>query len=57
MSMGSFDEEEHERREKKISSVDADSDDQRNNFEGRVEFTGDDSVDDLLSRLEELKEA
>lgn len=56
MSMGTFDEEEFERREEKISSVDADSDDRRPNFEGRVEYTGDDSVDELLSRLKELKE-
>ncbi|QIO24868.1 DUF5786 family protein [Haloarcula sp. JP-L23] len=54
--MGTFDEEEYERREAKISSVEADSDDQRTTFEGRVEFTGVDSVDDLLARLKDLKE-
>lgn len=57
MSMGTFDEEEHERREKKLSSVVADSDDERTDYEGRVEYTGDESVDELLSRLKELKEA
>lgn len=56
MSMGTFDEEEHERREKMISSVDAESDDRRTTFEGDVEYTGEESVDELLSRLEELKE-
>lgn len=56
MSMGAFDEEEYERREKKIGSVDADSDDDRTPFEGRLEFTGDESVDELLARLKELKE-
>ncbi len=55
MSMGTFDEEEYERREKKISSVNTDSDDQRTAFEGRIEYTGDDSVNKLLSRLKELK--
>jgi hypothetical protein len=55
MSMGTFDAEEHERREKKISSVDADSDDRRTNFEGHVEYTGDDSIEELLARLKELK--
>ncbi|WP_227356195.1 DUF5786 family protein [Haladaptatus salinisoli] len=55
MSMGTFDAEEYERREKKISSVDADSDDRRTTFEGRIEYTGDDSLEELLARLEELK--
>ncbi|WP_332889013.1 DUF5786 family protein [Halegenticoccus soli] len=56
--MGTFDEEEYERREKKISSVNTDSDDdRRTKFEGRVEYTGADSVDELLTRLKELKEA
>ncbi|GAA0255999.1 DUF5786 family protein [Haladaptatus pallidirubidus] len=55
MSMGTFDAEEHERREKKISSVVADSDDQRTNFEGQVEYTGDDSIEELLARLKEVK--
>lgn len=56
MSMGTFDDEEHERREKKISSVSTDSDDQRTTFKGRIEYTGDDSVDELLSRFKDLKE-
>ncbi|TYL37988.1 hypothetical protein CV102_14830 [Natronococcus pandeyae] len=56
MSMGTFDAEEFERREKMISSVEADSDDRRTDFEGRVEYTGDDSVEELLSRLKELRE-
>lgn len=56
MSMGAFDEEEHERREEMIGSVEADSDDERTVFEGRIEYTGGDSVDELLSRLQELKE-
>lgn len=56
MSMGTFDDEEHERREKKISSVSTDSDDRRTTFEGRIEYTGDDSVDELLARFKDLKE-
>lgn len=55
MSMGTFDAKEHERREKKISSVVTDSDDQRTNFEGHVEYTGDDSIEELLARLKEVK--
>ena len=56
MSMGTFDAEEFERREKMISSVETDSDDRRTDFEGHVEYTGDDSVEELLSRLKELRE-
>ncbi|WP_458206712.1 DUF5786 family protein [Haladaptatus sp. NG-SE-30] len=55
MSMGRFDAEEYERREKKISSVGIDSDDRRTIFEGHVEYT-DDSIDALLSRYKELKD-
>jgi hypothetical protein len=51
MSMGNFDEEECERREKKINSVNTDSDDHRTIFEGRLEYTGEDSIEDLLARL------
>ena len=54
--MGSFDEEEYERREKKINSLNTDSDDQRTVFKGRIEYTGNDSIDELLDRLKELKE-
>jgi hypothetical protein len=56
MSMGAFDEEEHERREKKISAVDTDADDRRTTIEGTIEYTGDDSIDELLSRFDDLKE-
>ncbi|WP_435158862.1 DUF5786 family protein [Haladaptatus sp. DFWS20] len=55
MSMGTFDAEEYERREKKISSVVAESDDRRTNFEGHVEYTSEDSIEDLLARLKEVK--
>ncbi|WP_266082850.1 DUF5786 family protein [Haladaptatus caseinilyticus] len=55
MSMGTFDAEEYERREKKISSVVAESDDRRTNFEGHIEYTGEDSIEDLLARLKEVK--
>lgn len=57
MSMGTFDEEEYERREKQISSVSTDSDDQRTIFEGHIEYTGDDSIGELLTKFHEVKEA
>lgn len=56
MSMGTYDAEEFERREKMISSVETESDDRRIDFEGHVEYTGDDSIEELLSRLKELRE-
>lgn len=55
MSMGTFDAEEYERREKKINSVVADSDDHRTDYEGHVEYTGEDSIEELLARLKEVK--
>jgi hypothetical protein len=57
MSMGTFDAEEFERRERMISSVETESDDRRTNFEGRLEFTDDESVDDLLARLKDVRDA
>jgi hypothetical protein len=56
MSMGTFDAEEFERREKMISSVETDSDDERTNFEGCLEYTGDQSVEELLARLRERQD-
>ena len=55
MSMGTFDHQEYERRERMISSIDTRSNDRRPNYEGRIEYTGADSVDELLARLKELK--
>ncbi|WP_247002053.1 DUF5786 family protein [Halosolutus gelatinilyticus] len=54
MSMGTFDHEEYERREKQISSVDTSTDDRRRTFEGRLEYS-DDSIDDLLARFDDVK--
>lgn len=55
MSMGTFDQQEYERRERMISSVDARPNDRRPSFEGRIEYVDESSVDDLLARLKELK--
>lgn len=56
MSMGKFDAEEYERREKRLSRIRADTDDRRPIFEGRLKYIGDDSVDELLARWHNLKE-
>ncbi len=55
MSMGSYDEEEHERRERKNNSVDAAFDDERNEYEGSVEFDDGDSTEELLDQFKQIK--
>ena len=55
MSMGAYDEDEHERRERKASSVDASFDDERNEYRGTVEFDDDSSTEDLLDQFQQIK--
>ena len=55
MSMGAYDEEEHERRERKNSEVDASFDDDRHQYEGRVEYEGDESAEQLLDQFKEIQ--
>jgi hypothetical protein len=54
MSMGAYDEEEHERRERKNSEVDADFDDERTNYHGKVEYDSGESAEDLLNQFKEM---
>lgn len=55
MSMGAYDEDEHERREQKASEVDADFDGARSEYRGTVEYDEGDSTEDLLDTFEEIK--
>ncbi len=55
MSMGAYDEDEHERRERKATSVDADFDDDRTVYRGSVEYETGDSTEDLLKQFKEIK--
>ena len=55
MSMGAYDEDEHERREQKASSVDASFDDERTDYEGEIEYDSGDSAEALLDQFEEMK--
>ncbi len=55
MSMGAYDEDEHERREKKASRVDADFDEARTEYRGTVEYDSGESAQDLLDQFEEIK--
>ena len=56
MSMGAYDEREHERRERKNSKVDAGFDDEREEYEGSVQFEGDESTEALLAQYEQITE-
>lgn len=55
MSMGAYDEEEHERRAQKTSQVDTDFSEMRTEYHGRLEFDSGDSADDLLDQFKEIK--
>ncbi|WP_248517586.1 DUF5786 family protein [Salinarchaeum laminariae] len=55
MSMGAYDEDEHERRERKSNTVDAAFDDDRHEYEGSMEYDSGDSAEDLLDQFEEIK--
>lgn len=55
MSMGAYDEEEHERREKKTASVNVNSDDERINYRGTIEYDSGESADALLAQFQQMK--
>ena len=55
MSMGAYDDAEHERRERKASTVDLSSDDERTIYEGRLEYEGDESTEQLLAQFKEIQ--
>lgn len=56
MSLGDYDEDEHERRERKTSTVDADFDDERTNYRGSVTYDSGESTEELLDKFQELNE-
>jgi hypothetical protein len=56
MSMGAYDEDEHERREEKSTHVDADFDDERTVYHGEVEYDSGESADDLLDQFKEIQD-
>jgi hypothetical protein len=53
--MGAYDEEEHERRERKNSSVEISEDDDRTTYHGSVEYDSGNSTEALLDQFEEIK--
>jgi hypothetical protein len=54
MSIGAYDEDEHERREAKTSRVDAAFDDDRAEYRGSVEYEGGESTEELLDQFERI---
>jgi len=56
MSMGAYDDDEHERRERKNSSVDASFEDDRHEYRGEIEFGGAESTAELLDQFEQLQD-
>lgn len=55
MSMGAYDEDEHERREQQASKVDTDFDDERIIYHGEVEYDAGDSAEALLDQFQQIK--
>jgi hypothetical protein len=53
--MGAYDEDEHERRERKASSVDASFDDERHEYDGSVEFEDGEDADELLDQFHRMQ--
>ncbi|SDY70850.1 DUF5786 family protein [Halopenitus persicus] len=56
MSMGAYDEDEHERREQKTGVVDAGFDDERNEYRGSITYESGESTEDLLNQFKELND-
>ncbi|WP_129114193.1 DUF5786 family protein [Halegenticoccus tardaugens] len=55
MSMGAYDETEHERREQKTGQIDIEFDDRRTDFHGSVEFDSGESAEALLDQFRRIK--
>ncbi|WP_435067943.1 DUF5786 family protein [Haloplanus sp. C73] len=55
MSMGAYDEAEHERREQKTGQVDAEFDDDRSQYRGTLSYESGDSTEALLDQFKQLQ--
>jgi hypothetical protein len=56
MSMGAYDDDEHERRERKNSEVDMSEDDDRTSYDGSVDYDGGESTAELLDQFKQINE-
>lgn len=55
MSLGAYDEDEHERRTKMSSRIDAQFDEAQEQFEGTVTYDSGDSAEALLDQFKSIK--
>ncbi|MCU4973995.1 DUF5786 family protein [Halobacteria archaeon AArc-m2/3/4] len=53
--MGNYDQREYERRERTISEIESESDDQPEEYRGKITFDEDSSTDELLENLRKIK--
>lgn len=56
MSTGAYDGAEHERREKKTSTVDATFDDGRTGYRGTLEYDSGESAEALIDQFKQISE-
>ena len=55
MAMGDYDEDEHERRERKTNTIDADFSDDRTDYEGKINYDSGESAEELLDQFNKMK--
>jgi len=53
--MGDYDEDEHERRERKASLIETDTAEDRSDYHGKLEYDSGESTEELLARFNEIK--
>jgi len=56
MGMGAYDEDEHQRRAEKTSSVDTSDADGRTTYRGTLEYDSGESAEALLDQFKQIKE-
>jgi hypothetical protein len=52
--MGAYDDDEHERRERKNNEVDLSEDDDRTAYHGTVTYDGEESTEELLDQFKQI---
>ncbi len=55
MGMGDYDQREYERHEQLISEIESDSDEQPNEYRGKISFDEGSSTGELLENLQKIK--
>ena len=55
MAMGDYDEDEHERRERKTGFIETEGAEGRSDYRGKLVYDSGDSAEELLARFNEIK--